>query len=188
MDHIQIIHGIWERLNTGAPTSVVLSSHENRYRVKELLDYSSELKNAELIPVYIDCAESPSGAMAFWKVVYEGIWSSLLPYLGDELQLDLMTFSEGIKMADDISDISIILENFLRETDNLTSYRFLLILDRFDYLVHNQDEPEIMILRGITPLATVLSISNDNLEDLGMEKYGNAYYCNQFTPPDPFKL
>lgn len=188
MDDIQIIHDIWERINTGAPTSVVLSSPNNRNIVKELLNYSPELKNADLIPVYIDCAESPSDAMAFWKVVYEYIWRSLLPYLGNELQLELMDFSEGVKMAEEVSDVSIILEYFLRKIDNLISYRILLILDRFDFLVHNQNEPEIMILRDITPLATVLSISNNHLDKLGMEKYGNSYYCNQFTPPDPFIL
>ena len=185
----QIIQDIWERLYTGAPTSVVVSSsNDNHTIVGKLLECNPKPETTNLAPVYINCSESPSDAVAFWKVVYKSIWEALSPYLDNELQQELMEFSDGVEIADEVSDVSIILENFLRETNNIIAHRILLILDGFDYLVHNQNEPEIMILRGITPLATVLSISNKYLEELGMEKYGNAYYCNQFTPPDPFVI
>lgn len=186
---IQIIQNIWERLYTGAPTSVVASSsNDNHTIVGKLLDYNPKPKITNLVPVYINCSETSPIAVEFWKVVFKSIWEAFSPYLDNELQQELMAFSDGIEMADDVPEVYIILESFLREANNKTGHRILLILDRFDYLVHNQNEPEIMILRGITPLATVLSISNKYLEELGMEKYGNAYYCNQFTPPDPFVI
>ena len=185
----QVIQDVVERLKNGAPTSVVVTE-PGRGAVSftsELVKYIKASNNlTSLLPISIKCSNIDCDEIGYWKAVYNGIWKVLQPYCANNRDT-LELYAKGIETSDNMLKISKILGRFLITTNNSTNIRVLLILEDFDSMVYKLEEPAIMILRGITPLITVLTISNKTLEELGLERYGNAYYCNQFTPP-PFYI
>lgn len=186
MDFANCITQIKDRILAPVPGAASIELPEgsdSNAAARQLLEaLSPNLEASHLVPVVFDCQREEE-PVAFWKAVFNSIWEAMLPLMDDETRDFEQGLCDEVHSASSTAEVYVCLESLLEELGEAIGRTPLLVMSNFDTLIARQDEPDVMKVRNMAQKkAVVVALSFEPLERLCTERYGNAYFSNEFAP------
>ena len=170
---------IWERLRIGGATSIVVSEAGKEFATELLAELHDNLNQESIVPVLV-CCSSYHSSDEFWK----GLSGEVLALLKPKLSMDSLSAVENNvkRIANNTQSFMLKrnLDKILDQAKTKDGISVLLVLFEFDSMFVFMSEPGMMMVRNIGSKLTLLTVSKRPLDDLGVEYYGQRYFCNQF--------
>jgi len=168
------------RILTKSPCSVVLPQDIDTggFTDSFIETYEELLGKGKIMPVRIRCGEF-SDAVSLWKEFALKIKDAMPSVYGGDI-ITTRCFM-AIERATTTDVIKSYLTRILSQIEKGSGWMILLVMEDFEAIIEKMEEHDIMKVRGITTFAVILSITHSELRKLCEDKYGHAYFYNQFV-------
>lgn len=168
------------RILTKSPCSVVLPQDIDTVGFTDsfIEAYEEPLRKDKILPVRIKCGSFPD-AISIWKELALRTKEAISSVFdGDIITNRCFMAIEQVSTTDAIKSY---LTRVFSRIDENSGWTILLVMEDFENAIEKMEEYDIMKVRGITTYAAIMSVTHTDLRKLCEDKYGHAYFCNQFV-------
>jgi len=171
---------VLNRILTKAPCSIVLPPDMDAecFADSFINAYKEPLGKENILPVRVKCTRFPD-ALSIWKELSMKIKEAVPTVFEGDIITTRCFMS--IEQATSTEVIKSYLIRILNQIEKKTGWMILVVMEDFENVVDKMEEHDIMKVRGITTFAVILTLTHVELLRLCEEKYGHAYFCNQFV-------